>query len=78
MIDFDECAMDVLGICAVTGGDMTRVEVNERKMTDGDNKLFRRAKEAEHQSWLDRKVFDVVRKKGCHQNRVMGVRWVLT
>ena len=33
MIDFDESAMDVLETCAVTGGDKTRVEVNERKTT---------------------------------------------
>ena len=78
MIDFDESATDVVEICAVTGGDKTRVKVNERKVTDGDNKHFRRAKEAELQSWLDHKVFDVVRKEGCHKDRVMRVRRVLT
>ena len=58
-IDVDESSTDVLEIFAVTGGDKKRVEVNERKMTDEDRKLFRRAKEAEFQSWLDHKVFDV-------------------
>ena len=36
---------------------------NVRKMTDEDRKHFRRAKEAELQSWLYHKVFDVVNKK---------------
>ena len=53
MIDFDESSTDVLVIFAMTGGDKKRVEVNERNMTDGDRKLFRRAKEAELQSWLE-------------------------
>ena len=48
MIDFDESPTDVLETFAVTGGDKTRVEVDERKMT---------AKEAEMQSWLDHTVF---------------------
>ena len=62
MIDFDVSSTDVLEIFAVTGGDKKRVEVNERKMTDEDRRLFRRAKEAELQSWLDHKVFDAVNK----------------
>ena len=40
-------------------------------MTDEDKKLFGRAKEAELQSWLDRKVFDVVSKKVADKDRVM-------
>ena len=63
MIAFDESSTDVLEIFAVTGADKRRVEVNEKKMTDEDKKLFRRAKEAELQSRLDHKVFDVVNKK---------------
>ena len=78
MIDFDESATDVLGIFTVTGGDKKRVEVNERKMMDIGKKLFRRAKEAELQSWLDHKVFDVANKKVADKDRMIRVRWVLT
>ena len=55
-IDFDESSTDALEIFAATGGDKKRVEANERKMTDEDKKIFRRAKEAELQSRLDHKV----------------------
>ena len=41
------------------GGDKKPLEVKERKMTDEGRKLFRKAKEAELQSSLDHKVFDV-------------------
>ena len=34
---------DVLEMFSVTGGDKKRVEVDERKMTDEDKKLYRRA-----------------------------------
>ena len=44
MIDSDGSSTDALEIFAATVGDQKRVEVNERKMTDGDRKLFRRAK----------------------------------
>ena len=47
-------------------------------MTDEDRKLFRRAKEAELQSWLGHKVFDAVTKKVADKDRVMGAPWVLT
>ena len=53
----------MLETSAVTGGEKKLVEVNERKMTDEDKKLFRRPKEAELQSWLDHTVFDAVNKK---------------
>ena len=39
-----------------------RVEVSERKLTESDRKLFRKAKELELQSWLDHRVFDLVKK----------------
>ena len=55
------------------GGNKNRIEVNERKMTDGEKKLFRRAKEAELQSWLDHKVFDTL----ADGDRVVRVRWAL-
>ena len=47
-------------------------------MTDEFRKLFRRAKGAESQSWLDHKVFDVVDKRVADKDRVMRARWVLT
>ena len=78
MIDFDECSTDALECFAVTGGDTKRVEVDERKMTEGDRKLCRRANEAELQSWPDHKVFDVVNRRVADTDRVMRVRWVLT
>ena len=58
MIDFDENNKDALKNYAVTGGSKKRVDVNDRKMSEEDKKLFRRAKEAELQSWLDHTVFD--------------------
>ena len=78
MIDFDACSTDVLEIFAVKGGDKKRVEVNERTRMDEDRRLFRRAKEAELQSWLDHKVFDVVNKKVADKDRVMRARRLLT
>ena len=47
-------------------------------MTESDRKLFRKAKELELQSWLDHRVFDLVKKKCNDQERVMRARWVLT
>ena len=55
-----------------------RVEVSERKLTESDRKLFRKAKELELQSWLYHRVFDLVKKKFVDQVRVMRARWVLT
>ena len=55
-----------------------RVEGRERKMTESDRKLFRKAKELELQSWLDHRVFDLVLKKFVDQERVARARWVLT
>ena len=37
-----------------------------------------KAKELELQSWLDHRVFDLVKKKFFDQERVMRARWVLT
>ena len=59
MIDFDERSTDALELSAVTCGDKKRVEVDERKMTDVDGKLFGGAKEAGLQSWPDYKVLSL-------------------
>ena len=43
-------------------------------MTDGDKQLVRSAQEAELQFWLNRKVFDVVKKKVVDKDRVVRAR----
>ena len=47
---------------AVNSSRRKRVEVSERKLTESDRKLFRKAEEVELQSWLDHRVFDLVKK----------------
>ena len=68
----------VIDVFAVNSARRKRVEVSERKLTESDRKLFRKAKELEFQSWLDHRVFDLVKKKFVDQERVMRARWVLT
>ena len=68
----------VIYVFAVNSARRKRVEVSERKLTESDRKLFRKAKELELQSWLDHRVFDLVKKKFVDQERVMRARWVLT
>ena len=68
----------VIDVFAVNSARRKRVEVSERKMTKGDRSLFRKAKELELQSWLDHRVFDLVKKKFVDQERIMRARWVLT
>ena len=62
----------VVDVFAVSCARRKRVEVSERKMTESDRKLFRKAKELELQSWLDHRVFDLVKKKFVDQERVVG------
>ena len=68
----------VIDVFAVNSARRKRVEVSERKLTESDRTLFRKAKELELQSWLDHRVFDLVKKKFVDQERVMRARWVLT
>ena len=68
----------VIDVFAVNSARRKLVEVSERKLTESDRKLFRKAKELELQSWLDHRVFDLVKKKFIDQERVMRARWVLT
>ena len=68
----------VTDVFAVNSARRKRVEVSERTLTESDRKLFRKAKELELQSWLDHRVFDLVKKKFVDQERVMRARWVLT
>ena len=53
----------VIDVFAVNSARRKRVEVSEIKLTESDRKLFRKAKELELQSWLDHRVFDLVKKK---------------
>ena len=48
---------------AVNSARRKRVEVSERKLTVSDRGFFRKAQELELQSWLDHRVFDLVKKK---------------
>ena len=66
----------VIDVIAVNSA--RRKRVTERKLSESDRKLFRKAKELELQSWLDHRVFDLVKKKFVDQERVTRVRWVLT
>ena len=59
----------VIDVFAVSSARRKRVEVSERKLTESDRKLFRKAKELELQSWLDHRVFDLVKKKFVDQER---------
>ena len=68
----------VIDVVAVNSARRKRVEVSEKKLTESDRKLFRKAKELELESWLDHRVFDLVKKKFVDQERVMRARWVLT
>ena len=61
----------VIDIFAVNSARRKRVEVSERKLTESDRKLFRKGKELELQSWIDHRVFDLVKKKFADQERVM-------
>ena len=68
----------VMVVFTVNSARRKRVEVSERKLSESDRKLFRKAKELELQSWLDHRVFDLAKKKFVDQERVMRARWVLT
>ena len=68
----------VVDVFAVNSARRKRVEVSERKMTEGDRSLFRKTKRLEFESWLDHQVFDLVKKKLVDQERIMRARWVLT
>ena len=49
----------VVNVFAASSARRKRVEVNERKVTESNRKLFKNAK-----AWLDHRVFDLV-KKNC-------------
>ena len=53
----------VTDVFAVISARRKRVEVSERKLKESDRKLFRMAKVLNRQSWLDHRVFVLVKKK---------------
>ena len=65
----------VIDVFPVNAARRKRVEVSERKLSESDRKLFRKAKDLELQSWLDHRVFDWVKKKFVDLERVMEVDW---
>ena len=50
----------VIDVFPVNSARRKRLEVGEKKLTENDRKLFRKAKELALQSWLDHRVFDLV------------------
>ena len=67
----------VTDVFAVNAARRKRAEVSERK-SQSDLSLFKEAKKLELQSWLNHRVFDLVKKKFVDQERIMRARWVLT
>ena len=71
----------VIDVFTVNSSRRRRVEVSERKLTESDRKLFRNAKKLELQSWLDHRVFDLVKKvcslesHACEMGPNMEVDW---
>ena len=80
--DLNATVFEVIDVFAVNSARRKRAEVSERKLTESDRKLFRKAKELELQSWLDHRVFDLVKKKfvdqeshACEMGPDMEVDW---
>ena len=68
----------MIDVFTVNSARRKRVEVSERKMTETDRSLLKKSKELDLQSWLDHRVFDLVKKKFVDQEKIMRARWVLT
>ena len=76
----DEVLLDgssVIDVFAESSPRRKRVEVSDRKLTGSVRKLFRKVKELELQSWLDHRVFDLVKRKVVDQESHARARWVL-
>ena len=54
-----------------------RVEVNFRKLSPTDKKLFEGAMKKEWNSWIENKVTSICRSKGIPAERIIKARWVL-
>ena len=59
----------MIDVFVVNSARRKRVEVSERKLTESDRMLFRKVKELELQSWLDHRVFDLVKEKFVDRER---------
>ncbi len=57
---------------------LRRVEVNYRRLNDGDKDLFKKAMQKEWQSWVDNKVTSLCTKRGIAPDKIIRARWVLT
>ena len=54
-----------------------RVEVNFRKLSPADKKLFEKAMQKEWQSWVDNKLTSICKARGIPAERIIRCRWVL-
>jgi hypothetical protein len=54
-----------------------KVEVNFRKLSPEDKKLFEKAMQKEWNSWIENKVTSICKKKGIPAERIIKSRWVL-
>ena len=57
---------------------LRRVEVNYRRLNEGDKELFKKAMQKEWQSWVDNKVTSLCTKRGIASDKIIRARWVLT
>ena len=73
------CLWNVLEECfAVTPkAKQRKVEVNFRKLSLEDKKLFEKAMQREWNSWIENKVTSICKKKGIPAERIIKSRWVL-
>ena len=54
-----------------------RVEVNLRKLSPHDQKLFEGAMKKEWNSWIENKVTSICKSRGLPPERIIKARWVL-
>eukprot|EP00438_Fugacium_kawagutii_P028282 Skav227626 [mRNA] locus=C9358797:125:8101:- [translate_table: standard] len=65
-------------VVATQKAKLRRVEVSYRKLSPGDQELFKKAMQKEWQSWIDNKVTSICKNRGIDPNKVIRARWVLT
>lgn len=73
------CLWGVLEECLVVTpkSKLRRVEVNFRKLSPQDKKLFVGAMKKEWNSWIENKVTSLCKGKGIPADRIIKARWVL-
>ena len=70
----------ILDECLLAGpapAKQRRVEVNFRKLSPSDKKLFEGAMQKEWNSWVENKVTTICKSRGIPQERIIKARWVL-